>query len=152
MSAAPVYPKAPRPGEAATRRPAVRRLRRKSSLLNQIVGSAIAFGAVVVVTFGFSTLLGHSMKEGARRDAIRAQERAKTARADVSRIRGRVERLTTMRAVEEWTKFNGYVTGYQFAKSVPAKPSSKPAFVAKKASEVKVDVLVARVDNGGQVR
>lgn len=155
MSAAPVYPRSPKPTRKNVA-PQTRRSRKatqKNSVLNQIATMSALFTAVAVVTFGFSTLLGHSMKEGARRTAIRSQERAKIARADVSRIRGRYERLTTMRAVDEWSKFNGYESGYQFSKTPTAKPvvPSKPVVVARQSKNVQIDVLVAKV-NDVQIR
>lgn len=155
MSAAPVYPRSPRPTRtnSSTQTRRTRKATQANSALSQFATSCVVFTAVAVVTFGFSTLLGHSMKEGARRTAIRSQERAKIARADVSRIRGRFERLTTMRAVDEWSKFNGYESGYQFVKAPTAKPvvPSKPVVAARHPKNVQIDVLVAKV-NDAQIR
>lgn len=151
MSAAPVY----RPAHPTRSRVTVAPPRRKSraSLGSVVLAQAIVFTAIATVTFSFSTLLGFSMKESARREAIRAGERAKAARADVSRIRRRVEQLTTMRAVDEWSRFNGFVTNYQFAQN-SARPVVKPrpSVVARQDRGPKVDVLVARIEHGSDVR
>lgn len=67
------------------------------------------FGFVVAVTFGFSILLGSSMMENARRDRLDALERTKVAREDMARLRGRMDRLTTMAAVDTWARTRDFV-------------------------------------------
>ncbi len=70
---------------------------------------ALLFGFCVAVTFGFSILLGSSMMENARRDKIRALERTKVARNDMARLSGRMDRLTTMAAVDTWARTRSFV-------------------------------------------
>ena len=91
------------------------------------------------------------MKENARREAIRANQRAKSARADAAKVRARFERLTTMRAVDEWTKINGFVPSYLRvpSKSVPQVPQRKQ-WVARRDTGLKIDVLVAKVEHEQQ--
>lgn len=110
-----------------------------------MVAHALVFLAVCGVTMGFSSLVGHSMKENARREAIRASQRAKVARVDAGRIRARFERLTTLKAVDAWTKVNGFVPGYQFQKkAVAPEVPTRTNLVARRDVGLKVDVLVSK--------
>jgi hypothetical protein len=79
------------------------------STLTFFFWQAMLFGFFVLVTFGFSILLGSSMMENARRDKIRATERANIARDDMARLSGRMDRLTTMAAVDTWARARGFV-------------------------------------------
>jgi len=93
------------------------------------------------------------MKENARQEAIRAGQRAKSARLDVGRIRKRLERLTTMKSVDAWTRDNGFVASYAVSKQ-PVKPIVvvRPTLFAKNDSGLKIDVFVARIEDGTEAR
>lgn len=111
------------------------------------------FVSVMVVTFGVSSLLGHSLKENARHNAIKAGERATAARADVARIRKRVEKLSTMKSVDEWSILRGMVAAYKLpvgAKLPPAATKQQP--LQNIAKKPKVELLVARIGDESTVR
>jgi len=151
MSAAPVYPQQrPRnkPLPQTPARTAKPRARRKS--WSQVFfTNVLLFTMATTVTFGFSTLLGYSMKEAARHQAIRDGDRAKSARADMSRIKSRIERLSTLRSVDEWSQLKGFVTTFQVAKATPVqRPASIKEVDSPKGAGLKVDVVVARVEDG----
>jgi len=64
---------------------------------------------ISIVTWGFMILLGNSMMENARRERIRAIERAKLARQEVVRLHQRADRLASMAAIDEWARTTGFV-------------------------------------------
>ena len=64
---------------------------------------------VSVMTWGFMILLGNSMMEHARRDHVRAVERAKHARQEVARLHQRADRLASMAAIDDWARTKGFV-------------------------------------------
>ena len=155
MSAAPVYPRQrPRtkPLPRTPARTAKPRAARKS--WSQVFfANVLLFTMATTVTFGFSTLLGYSMKEAARHQAIRDGDRAKSARADMSRIKSRIERLSTLRAVDEWSQLKGFVTTFQVAKAAEtARPASLREAVSPKGQRLKIDVVVARVEDGSSAQ
>ena len=155
MSAAPVYPaRRPAPRPVATPVSQPRRPRARSKSWTQVFAAyATLFALTATLTFGFSSLLGSSMKEAARQEAVRDGSRAKAARADMSRIRSRVERLSTMKSVDDWSELNGFVTTYQLAQNTePAVPLIKKALPKDKAAGLKIEVVVAKVDDGSTTR
>jgi hypothetical protein len=66
------------------------------------------FIAVVLLTFFASSLAGHVAVEKARREGLRALERAKEARKAEVVLRNRVDLLTGIRSVETWSAANGF--------------------------------------------
>lgn len=146
MSAQPVY----RPTERVERRNSSttrrrrRTVRRRSSgtnISNIILAQAILFLVISASTYGFFTLLGHSLKEQARHESIRANGRTRVALNDLSRIRSRVGRLVSMRIVDDWSKQKGFVASYTFPKmgEVP-----KTQQVAKRDTSMKLALIQAR--------
>lgn len=69
----------------------------------------LVFGMIMAVAYGFSSLAGQTMMEQARREGIRSQERARQARMDVSILRQRVDRLTSMKSIDGWALSHGMV-------------------------------------------
>lgn len=70
---------------------------------------AMLFFVLMGVTFGISVLTGSSMMEQARRQKVEAEARAKSAREDMMRLRTRMDRLTTMAAVDTWARSREFV-------------------------------------------
>lgn len=112
MSAAPLIHVQERRRHRHGRRPdqTPKQERSRRSKKGRLSAPAIAgLACLTIVTYGFSCLAGNSLMEYARRDSIRAAERTKAARADVARLRARVDRLTTMSAVDRWAESRGFV-------------------------------------------
>lgn len=161
MSAAPVYPvrepgvRRELPPAPKRRRRTVRRRAPRRNFAQVVIAQVALFGFVCSVTFGFSSLTGHSLMEQQRREALRAGNRARVARSDLARLRSRLERLTTMRAVDDWAKVKGFVPAYAVANNDGATASEKPAVVAmatKKANtEVKLELSVEKVQRDGEI-
>lgn len=161
MSAAPVYPERhSRRYRSSVSRPAPRRRRRtvrrrapRRNANGLVLGYIALFGMVVAVTFGFSTLAGHSFMEHARREAIRAGERTRIARADLGRLRSRLERLTTMKSVDDWSKTRGFVAPYN---PVGDKDVAEPTVVAKvekpRNRGLKLEMTVARAEGHNEIQ
>lgn len=94
--------------------------RRATTITLSFVANQLAvFTAVAVVAFGFSILMGSSLKENARRDMVKAKERTKVARDDMARLRARMDRLSTMAAVDTWARARNFVAPH----AVPGKDS-----------------------------
>lgn len=161
MSAAPVYPQRENRPQRATspatgprrRRRAVRRRAPRRNVAAVILGHVALFALVASATYGGSTLVGHSLMEHARREGLRAGDRARVARADLARLRSKLERLTTMRAVEDWSKVKGFVPSYQVASAIkPPTKAPAPVAIKKAVPEVGVEMTVARVERHEEVR
>lgn len=91
-----------------------KRLRPRKRTANRIdrqflVGLAVLSVSIFVVVYGLSILLGSSLMENARRDNVRANIRAKTARQDITRLRTRMDNVTTMAAIDTWSRSRGFV-------------------------------------------
>jgi hypothetical protein len=112
------------------------------------------FAVTSASSFGFSTLLGHSLKEHARREALRAGDRARAARADLARLRSKLERLTTMKSVDDWSKAKGFIPAYQVAQAAPAQAKSALVAIATKKPnhEVQLELTVQKVVPSEEVR
>ncbi len=90
------------------------------------------------------------MKENARRDSVRSVGRARTARAEVARLRDKVELLTTMKAVDDWSLARGFVAPYQ---ALPKVAQPLKAIVAKaQGAKFDVTVTVARANDAAENR
>lgn len=151
MSAQPVYPRTAR--TAQTRRPnrkralEARRRRERDRALRLVAGHVLLFVVVSGLTLGFSSLLGHSLKEQARHEAVRSGERARSARLEVARLRRRVERLVTVKSIEDWSLVQGLASPYKFVANKP-KPAVAQNLVQVRPNRPQVDVLVARMEGG----
>jgi len=93
------------------------RVRRKSDLGARVV----TFGAIMGLTYVFSTLAGYVSLEGARQTARRGIERATYARAEAKEARTAIEALTNPTALRAWADGHGFVeTG---AVAPPVRPT-----------------------------
>lgn len=102
---------APGPRPRARRRP-------KSLSPGTIAANLVGLALIAILAFAASSLAGQTMMEDARREGLRAQERARKARMDVAALRRHVDRLTSMRAVEHWSE----VRRFYAALEAPAEP------------------------------
>jgi hypothetical protein len=68
------------------------------------------FLALTAVTCATSSLAGQVMVEKARREGIRAAERASVAKNAEAALRTQVNLLTSDRSIETWAQENGFVT------------------------------------------
>lgn len=97
-----------------TSRAVVRRKSRKRSVNTGLstaqfgLSQLVLFATVFIAVYGFSILLGSSLMENARRDKVRANARMKVAREDMAKLRNRMDRLTTMAAIDTWARTRGY--------------------------------------------
>ncbi len=104
MSAAPVYTYR----EKTLRRTSARR-RAQEDALAAALARCVCYVLLAGFAMMFSSLSGNSLMEKARRDYVRAGERTKAAKMDVSLLRERVERLTTMGAIDRWAASHGFL-------------------------------------------
>ncbi len=86
--------------------------RRRALGFESVLTNVALFCAVAPLTWGFSLLLGHSLKENARRQAVHATQRASVARQDMARLRNRLDRLTSSNVVDAWAVNNGFVSSH----------------------------------------
>ncbi len=91
------------------RRPTVKSGNRVRAVSKTLMIHIVLMTIVSVMTWGFMILLGNSMMEHARRDHVRAVERAKHARQEVARLHQRADRLASMAAIDEWARAKGFV-------------------------------------------
>jgi P2-related tail formation protein len=68
------------------------------------------------VTFSAFSLAGQVMVEKARRDGIRAAQRARAASGEISALRLRVQALTSSSSIEQWAVTNGFTPADQTAR------------------------------------
>ncbi len=106
MSAIPLV----RPQIGSIRQHAIARNRAVGQSVQSVAVMSIAFLLIALGAYGFSSLAGQTMMEQARREGIRAQERARQARMDVALLRQRVDRLTSMKSIEAWAESRGMQT------------------------------------------
>ncbi len=78
------------------------------AVLTQAISFVACLSVVAVVTYGFSILLGNSVKENASRDTLRAAGRARVAQLDIEDLRQSADRKTTMDEIQRWAVANGY--------------------------------------------
>ncbi len=69
----------------------------------------MAVACFALFTFVTSSVLGNTMLEKARRDRIRAVERTKDGREEVSRLRRVLNGMTSMESVDRYAMANGLV-------------------------------------------
>lgn len=150
MSAAPVYYRqATRQSRRRFTSPQSPRRRRRPNTATKVVAFFLCFASSAVVAFGFSTLLGCSFQETAKRDALRAAGKAKQARADVARFKLKGDRLVTLKEVDLWAQENGFVPSYQNATEKVVKPvkQSEESLVAVNSAKPKIELTLAEVGN-----
>ena len=152
MSAAPVYtPRRPeRQAPPRRRRPAKRRLRRNA--IGAFVANVAFFGvSLFAVSFGFSSLLGHSLMEHARHEANRAVSRARSANGDVAKLSKRWDRLFAMKTTDDWSRANGLVPPYQRPQPTIV-AAAKPRVTKPIRQKPVVDVVAVRIEGRSDVR
>lgn len=79
--------------------------KRVSTIFGQVAGFCMIMG----VSFGAVSLGGQVMVEKARRDDIRATERARQTSRDITELRGEVQDLASSRSIDDWAAANGFV-------------------------------------------
>lgn len=91
-------------------RPATRRRPQALSSRRPSVwpGRLAAYAGAALLAFVASSLAGQALTESARRDALRATERARAAMADVALLRERVDRLSSVDSLESWAALRGF--------------------------------------------
>lgn len=67
-----------------------------------------AYAAMALLAFIGSSVTGYALTESARREALRATERARAAKADVALLRERVDRLSSVDSLESWAALRGF--------------------------------------------
>jgi hypothetical protein len=73
-----------------------------------VLAYGFAFLFIAGCSYAASSLIGQTMLEQARREGLRASERAAMARKDVAALRQRIERLLGLRSVEKWAEVRGF--------------------------------------------
>lgn len=73
------------------------------------VGAVFSYAALGLMVYLASSLAGQTLTEEARRRATLAEDRAASARKEVALLRTQVDRLTDIRAVEQWAMRRGFV-------------------------------------------
>ncbi len=104
MSAIPVLSPTPRPRPVAAAPRVVRKVQ-----VSPWPAAAVVFVGCLALSYGASTLLGNSVMESARREAGRAESRARVARDETARLQRRLDRLTSPQSVASWARLRGFV-------------------------------------------
>ncbi len=85
------------------------KVRRRPRPGNRVASWAGVWCSVALMTYACSALLANCQMEAARRDALRATERAKLAKAEVARLQGEISRLSSLGAIDQWAVSRGFV-------------------------------------------
>ena len=110
MSAIPVY------RESFLTQPRVRRRSRARSKTGAAaLVRATWFVIIVGTTYLASSLSGNVMMEKARREGLRAQDRARTARKAEVVLRQEIDGMTGMTALADWALSHGFRAPEQLA-------------------------------------
>lgn len=109
MSAIPIY------REAFLTRQGRTRSRRRSALGVAIATRAAWFGILVAVTYLASSLSGNVMMEKARREGLRAQDRAQAAQKAEFVLRQSIDAMTGLSALHDWALGHGFKAPEQLA-------------------------------------
>lgn len=91
-----------------TRRQPVRKVKTQKRA-SAIIGHAVGFVLVTGITFSSLSLVGQVMVEKARRDGIRASQRALTASREIATLREEVQDLSSSQSINDWATANGFV-------------------------------------------
>ena len=85
------------------------RTRGRSGSESQTIARAATFAIIVCCAFIASSLFGNVMVEKARREGLRAAERAREARKAETVLREQVDMLVSLTAVEDWATAHSFV-------------------------------------------
>ena len=77
--------------------------------VSALVGQTVSFVVVAGIAFSTFSLMGQVMVEKARRDGIRASERALSASRDIAALRQDVQDLSSSQSIDDWATSNGFV-------------------------------------------
>ena len=109
-------------------RPHLRVVTRPQVSIVAVFGKSVAtFMAFAAIAFLASSLWGNVMVESARRDALRASERMRAAKAAEAALQQQVEALTRTETVVAWGKANGFLLSNELGQ-----PSVKKDHVAQR--------------------
>ena len=101
----------PRPKIALTARVVPGEARQRRLRIEAWANRAVAFAAIVGVTYIGSTLTGYVRLENARQSARRSEVRASYARKEAKAARASIEALTSPAALRDWAAGHGFVPG-----------------------------------------
>lgn len=82
---------------------------RKRAKANPFAGPIACLVVGWVLAYACASILGNLQMESARRDALRSKERTKLAKDEVSRLRERYGRLTSLKEIHRWSTTHGFV-------------------------------------------
>jgi len=111
MSAIPVY-RDTYVGRAGVQR----RSRRFADAANAVAFRIALFGLIVAAVYVAGGLAGNVMMENARREGLRAQERARAAHASEVALRESIDSLTSLSALNDWACAHGFRAPEQLAR------------------------------------
>ena len=77
--------------------------------VSALVAQSASFVVVTGIVFSTFSLMGQVMVEKARRDGIRASERARSASRDIAALRQDVQNLSSSQSIDDWATSNGFV-------------------------------------------
>ena len=106
-------PRLPEPIIIELPRKKIHRGRVKKSQPNKrvatIFGQVASFAIITGFAFGAISLGGQVMVEKARRDDIRATERARQSSREITELRGEVQDLSSTQSIDNWAAANGFI-------------------------------------------
>ena len=99
-----------------------------------VVSTCLTLAVVAFITSAaLSWLVSSTLHEQARRQTMEARERERAARHDVTFLRQRVDRLTSVAEIDLWASSRGFVgptTAIEEARDADAQPETSPSLVA----------------------
>ncbi len=94
---------------------------------SDLLGSIAVFVAVVVATYGISSLFGQVLAEQARRDRIHSQDRMRVAQRAETSFESQMDGAVRLSSVEDWATNHGFVSAaYAGAISMPGQSTHNP--------------------------
>ena len=91
-----------------THRGRVKKVQAKKRV-SSVIGQVASFAIIAGISFGTISLAGQVMVEKARREGIRAMERARQTSRDIAELRGEVQDLASSRSIDDWAAANGFI-------------------------------------------
>ena len=88
-----------------------------TSLFAQALGHMAGFVVLTFVSYGFVSLMGHTMKSSAYRERVAAEFRTDGARTDVLQLSSRVAGLVSTAELDRWAGAQGFARPGIVAKS-----------------------------------
>ena len=79
-----------------------------TSLFAQALGHMTGFVVLAFVSYGFVSLMGHTMKSSAYRERIAAEFRTEGARTDVLQLSSQVASLVSTADLDRWAGAQGF--------------------------------------------